>query len=217
MATVDTVQPDVALMIDIETLSLRPDAFVTQVGLCVANTRTREYLKQPTNYWLSPVWQKGAIDFDTVKWWMNQDPKVAAGVFNAPKRALNPDIEDRVSPRELFHIIEAIVKAHAGITVWGSPAMFDLPVLTSMWSNDAQSAGSKPWKYNSERDMMTLYKYLDPEGKLQPPANDKAHDAAADAQWQMEYLFRLMDRLRMLEALGAPKAVIPLPPAEVRA
>lgn len=190
MATIEQqLASPVALMVDIETLSLRPDAFVTQVGICVTNTETREYLKPPTNYWMSDVWQQDRrIDFSTVRWWMAQDRTVAAGVFNAPPR---PDgREDRVSPRELFHVIETTVKTYEGITVWGSPAMFDLPVLTSLWG------GEKPWKYNFERCMMTLYKLIDPTGALQPPENGKGHDAATDAHWQMEYLLNLLEKLR---------------------
>lgn len=187
MATVETTQSNVALMIDLETLALGSDAFITQFGMCVADFRTREYLVPPVNYWMSDANQEDRrIDFNTVRWWMGQDPKVAKGVFETPEGT------KRVSPRELFHIVEAAVKAHPGCTVWGSPAMFDLPLLSSLWKG-------KPWKYNFERDMMTLYKILDRDGKLQPPKNDMAHDAAADAAWQMEYLFNLMDRVAGLE------------------
>ena len=184
MATVETLPASpIAMMIDIETLSLRPDAFVTQVGVCVANTVTREYLLTPTNSWLTPEGQEGRDkNFDTICWWMQQDPKVAAGVFKSP--------EPRTSPEALFYLLKKWADGYPAITIWGSPAMFDLPVLTSLWG------GRKPWKYNYERDMMTLYKLVDPTGALQPPDNDKAHDAAADAQWQMEYLFNLLGFMR---------------------
>lgn len=185
MATIEKNPPsDIALMIDIETLSLRPDAFVTQVGYCVANTRTREYLVQPTNYFLGDISQEGRHkDFDTIRWWMKQDPKVQASVFA---------VDDRKGPSPLFMHLQRLVETHAA-TVWASPAMFDLAILTSLWE------GKKPWKYNAERDMMTLYKLLDPTGALQPPNNSMGHDAAADAAWQMEYLFKLLDRVRALE------------------
>lgn len=187
MATIDTVQSDIALMLDIETLSLRPDAHVTQIGYCVANTRTREMLVEGRNLWmLSDPQADRHIDTGTVRWWLNQDPKVIATVL-APSQ--------RTSPQEAFDILAGIVKANEGITVWGSPAMFDLPILTSLWG------GRKPWRYNYERDMMTLYKVLDPQGAMQPPAADghMGHDAATDAKWQMEYLFNLLHYLRALQ------------------
>lgn len=202
MATIEKApDPDNVMMIDIETLALGPRAFVTQFGVCVANVKTREYLVKPTNYWLSKENQADRlIDFDTVRWWMTQDPKVSAGVFNAPKLAdgseKNGSKEDRVSPKELFFIAEALVKTH-NCTVWGSPAMFDLAILTDLWGT------RKPWKYNAERDMMTLYKLIDPQGVLHPPNNVAQHDAAADAGWQMEYLFNLLARTEVLQDLLA--------------
>lgn len=187
MATVEK-QPDgpIAMMIDCETLGLGSDVFVTQVGICIANTETREYLYPPTNFYPTIGQDHRRIDFNTVRWWVKQDPKVIASVFETPEG------HKRCTPKELFDAIKAAVDAHPGITVWGSPAMFDLPLLSHLWE-------AKPWKYNFERDMMTLYKLLDPKGELQPPNNGMGHDAAADAHWQMEYLFKLLDRVRQLE------------------
>lgn len=190
MATVDTVQSDIAMMIDIETMSLRPDALVTQIGYCVANVKYATYVIQPTSVWLTAVGQESRhVDPDTFRWWMQQDPKVIASVLAAA---------ERTKPDDVFNIFQSIARENPGMTVWGSPAMFDLPVLTGLWG------GKKPWRYNYERDMMTLYKLLDPAGEMQPEANSMGHDAAADAQWQMEYLFRLMQELRRLQAGDRP-------------
>jgi hypothetical protein len=73
--------------------------------------------------------------------------------------------------------------------VWASPAMFDLPILTSLWG------GNKPWSYSRERCLMTLRSHVDPRGELRPPENTKAHDGAADAEWQMNYLLALKRRM----------------------
>lgn len=166
-----------ALMIDIETLALSPNAAVTQVGFCCADLDTRDYTVHPTALWLNPNDQKREIDFGTVQWWMAQDREVAKTVFT--------DREVRVSADHVFNVLQDIVRENAGCTVWGSPAMFDLPILTSLWG------GKKPWAYNMERDLMTLYKLKDPDKLLQPPENTKHHDAAADAQWQLEYLMNI--------------------------
>jgi hypothetical protein len=179
----------IALMIDIETLSLAPDAFVTQVGLAVGNIYTHEIIETRC-WWLGEAGQAGRRkDTDTIIWWMNQAPEVRASVFDmsAP----------RIDPRDLFDEFKTYVEAFPEATVWGSPAMFDMAILTSLWQ------GRKPWKYNHERDMMTLYKYLDPNKTLQPEPNLAAHDAASDAVWQLKYLFKLlacMDDLRAIQA-----------------
>ena len=168
----------IALMIDIETLSLRPDAYVTQVGYCINNLATGEYLVHPVNHWMTEEGQQDRHkDISTIQWWMRQDRAVAEGVFNpnAP----------RTFPMELFCHLQEDVQKYGVEEVWASPAMFDLPILTSLW------AGEKPWSYNMERCMMTIYKRLDPDGRHAPPPNPSHHDAAADAKWQMDYLINL--------------------------
>lgn len=183
MATVETgIVSTRALMIDIETLSLRPDAHVTQIGYVLADTISGEVLLPARNLWVAVDQGVRDINLGTVRWWLKQDSKVIRSVL-APT-------DPRVTPDEAFDILKGVVDASPGVTVWGSPAMFDLPILTSLWG------GRKPWKYNFERDMMTLYKLLDPAGQLQPPHNDMGHDAASDALWQMNYLVRLLGELR---------------------
>ena len=172
---------ELAMMIDIETLSLRPDAYVTQVGVCIADVVTREYVLAPSNCWLTKEGQEHRhIDFDTVRWWMTQDRDVARGVFEAPG--------PRNTQWALFNLLKKWTDQYPDMTVWASPAMFDLPILTSLWG------GQKPWVYNMERCLMTLYKVLDPQKALTPKdANPKEHDAACDAQAQMEYLLNLLE------------------------
>lgn len=182
----------IALMIDIETLSLRPDAYVTQVGYCVANLDTGEYLAHPTAVWLGDVGQYDRHkDTATIRWWMQQDKDVAAGVFGS-------DDTVRLHPFNLFDDLAAHITEGGVEEVWASPAMFDLPILTGLWD------GLKPWKYNQERCMMTLYKRIDPHGVLAPPSRENHHDAAADALWQMEYLTRLHGFMRDNAMRAAP-------------
>ena len=168
-----------AMMLDIETLSLGPTAYVTQIGVCVAALAERRYLIEPRNYWTTDE-QSGRIDFETVQWWMAQDRKVAEGVFRK-------DVI-RFSPDRIFEVLKELVDIY-DCSVWASPAMFDLPILTSFFG------GRKPWKYNVERDLMTLYKMFDPDKILQPAANSSEHDAAADAKWQMDYLMNIYSNL----------------------
>lgn len=174
----------IAMMIDIETLSLRPDAYVTQVGYCVANLGTGEYLQNPHAWLLGDSGQQGRHkDTDTIRWWLQQDREVAASVFGDSKSR-------REYPLTTLGMFHGLVEEYKVEEVWASPAMFDLPILTSLWR------GEKPWKYNQERCLMTLYKRIDPDGTLQPPPNQAHHDAAADAKWQMDYLINLHQFMR---------------------
>lgn len=166
-----------AMMIDLETLSLRPDAFVLQAGICVANLDTGHILTPAYNVWLKSDGQEGRhIDRSTVGWWTSQDPMVANGVFNAQ------DPEYLWDSEKLFQHLTFMMVAKDVQTVWAGPGMFDLPVLTSLWQ------GRKPWNYGQERCFMTLRKALDPDNHYIPDPNEKAHDAAADAEWQMQWL-----------------------------
>lgn len=178
---------EIALMLDIETLSLRPDAVILQVGYCVADLASGEYLRHPTSIHLDAEAQISAgraVDFETVRWWLGQDKTVADGVFNAPGA--------RQYTAGAHFELQRVVQACEVKTVWAAPAMFDLPTLTHAWK------GRKPWGYRQERDMKTLAAVLDPHGKLKPEPNGRAHDAAADAGWQMDYLIRLWSRAREL-------------------
>lgn len=168
-----------ALMIDIETLSLTPVALVTQLGMCAANLRSGEYLMQPKNLFVD-TYPHGGVDLDTISWWMRQS--------DAARQAVYPENALRLLPDALLQIIsgwyEDLGGKEDGVTVWASPAMFDLPILTHMWH------GKKPWPYYMERDLMTLYKMLDPEKKLKP-TNPVEHDAASDAKAQMDHLIAI--------------------------
>lgn len=175
----------VALMIDIETLALTPDAHVVQVGYTVGNWLTKQILVPATNVWLDDA-DTGYKDMSTIRWWMNQSDAVRRSVWGG-----GPGVT-----RGFLHAdLTRLVAAHSP-DVWASPAMFDLPILTAMFKRHGLD---KPWHYRAERDLLTLRMLFDPSGALKPPANDLAHDAAADAAWQLQYLFNLMDKIRGVE------------------
>ncbi len=173
-----------ALMIDIETLGLGMRSVVTQVGFIAGNLETGELYAPAKDVWMDVKAQKDReIDFDTVRWWTKQDPAVISAVLDST--------EPRWDADELFTELQWLVGAYQ-CDVWASPAMFDLSMLTDFFE------GRKPWKYNVERDMMTLYKWLDPDGALKPPNNAMAHLASADARWQFDYLCALYRRAKQL-------------------
>lgn len=200
MATIEK-QPDsgIVLMIDNETLSLRPTAHLTQIGFVVGDYKTRQILVPRTTVWMTDDQPKADIDLGTVRWWMGQDQKVSKGVF------MPPEGSQRVTAKELANVFKEYVAEYPDMTVYASPAMFDLPQLTHLFD------GRKPWKYNAERDLMTLYKHIDPFGELQPPQNDTHHDAGSDAEWQFHYLCNVMDKFAKMEnvyrAVTGPKEI----------
>ena len=170
-----------AIMFDVETLSTKPNAYVTQIGFCAAILETREYLLAPRSFLTIylPVEQKNAdIEFETVAWWVQQKDAITHEIF----------VESNAKRRHRFGIFEdlqvLINGLGTGTTIWASPAMFDMPVLFNYFNGRA-------WNYRVERDLKTLACTFDPDGNLKPPPNPLKHNAAADAGWQMEYLMNL--------------------------
>jgi len=175
-----------ALMIDIETLGLHPTAVVHQIGFCGADLSTGKYEYPPTNLYLKTTAHTG-VDFETVCWWMRQS--------DAARNAVFPADVYRMTVQEAHEVLkdayEQMGGKDAGATVWASPAMFDLPMLTHTFGTVIPEPGDvKPWPYYMERDLMTLYKMLDPE-KLLKPTNPIEHDAASDAKAQMDHLIAI--------------------------
>jgi hypothetical protein len=177
-----------AIMVDLETLSLRPTAKVLQVGVFVVDTTPGVAQRPAFDIWVSDP--KGHVDPSTVAWWETQAADIRQRVFHAPEG------EARQCDDELFHSLSVVYNVlggkDAGVTVWAKPGMFDLPILTNLWE------GRKPWPHYMERDLYTLARTLDPKKELQPPANGAAHVASADAEWQGLYLIALEARARAL-------------------
>lgn len=180
-------------MLDIECLSLRPEAVVLQIGYCTYDFKNRKYVSYgipkeicgdiPGAGFLnldvdSQIAAGRHVDFSTIKWWMGVDPKVREDVFSTAF--------GRVAAEDAWDPVAYICRNSDEI--WAGPAMYDLPIITSLFK------GEKPWEdYRKERCLSTFAKAVDPLKTLQPPDNGSAHNGAADAKWQMEYLIRLMD------------------------
>lgn len=180
---------DIAIALDTETLSLKPTAYVAQVGVAVANLTLGRVLYMPANFYVRDEDQVGRdIDPDTVRWWLRQDPGVIASVHN-------PITSVTMSTDSLFARIQELMHEYAGegdrVTVWSGPSAFDLPLLKDLFG------GKTPWHYRQERCFSTLWRTMDPDKRLAPPANERAHNAAADVDWMVRYLLRLWPALRL--------------------
>lgn len=164
-----------ALMIDNETLSKRPDAYLLQVGIGMVDLDTGNMLFPPTNFWLNDKDQVGRhVDPGTVRWWLKQKPEVVASVANP--------VPANIAPASVLWDKFLDLKPD---TVWAAPAAFDLPQIKSLFGDRT------PWDYKQQRCLSTLWRTLDPDKKLAPPDNHLQHNAAADVDWQMRYLVNL--------------------------
>ncbi len=172
----------IALMVDAETLSLKPNALVLQLGFVKADLDTGEILMLPTT--LFPDYdsqvQRGAhIDLHTVHWWMQQDRAVQASVFPGE----NARAVARLDAQGLYDRMAEFAEGVDSVWAWRTPA--DMPWIRNV------CGGRSPWHFHKENDAPSLATALDPHGVLMPPKEAAAHNAAVDADWQMRYLIAL--------------------------
>jgi len=148
------------VMIDLETLSTRPDARIAQVGAVAFEARSggrilngkafNAYIRLPgAEGGSGPT---GHIDPDTLAWWEQQDPE-------AQKRLHDGMEAGRIECAVLDHFEhwpEQVLDTNwSGIEgVWAHGATFDLPVLHSAYARHNRDV---PWNFQAGRDTRTLF------------------------------------------------------------
>ena len=163
------------VMIDIETLSTKPDAIIAEIGMVVS-----EPLKPDFPLFLTLNWQDQqevgrAIDVNTLLWWTNTK---RADTFL--KMALGQQ-----GRQPLFKSLDILVHYLRGAEeVWANSPSFDLACLNSLLDQFSYQKIS----YKIERDFRTA-RALRPTVAYEHPVD--AHNALADAQAQVAHLRKL--------------------------
>ena len=163
------------VMIDIETVSTRPDAQMLQIGAVFFEAKSGGTIDQKNtfNRFIQIQDGVGSVDHDTLGFWMQQiskDPKhpMVEGMRNA--MPLNQALAD-------FVLWPTTVGASWGDinTIWAKPSNFDLPIVQSAL---AKFGIAPPWDHRATRCARTLFSVTG------EPAVDwtglKAHDAVDD-------------------------------------
>lgn len=166
------------IMIDLETLSNRPDAVILQIAAVEFSA------EQPLigascsfNRYVTPASCKDLglhTSDDTVDWWKKQSEQIKQKMREGQKTA----IPCRQALTELAQWI-----AHKGeCYVWSHGATFDLPILASAYMRCNMRT---PWKYVNARDTRTLFALVGKDLKdLAPRDMNEMHDALFDATAQ---------------------------------
>lgn len=171
---------DVSL--DIETLSLKPNAVVLSIGACTVDKDFHGYLLQEPQ-----IFKRRDVDPETVEWHRNDHLTLfTAQTTQCSLRGLSP----AVVLESLYAWFAALQLQHCGneIQIWMNSPSFDGVILQNL-ANDF--ATPLPWTFRQERDLRTLKKLalvLEPDlmDAIQP--NNNAHDALADAQHQLKII-----------------------------
>lgn len=188
------------VMIDLESLSTRPDAAVIQIAalafdpLIGASPEVWRPKLYPTSFNVFVADFEGRhVDPQTVAWWLQRGEvacRVGEGMAaGSPLPAALRDFS------EWYEGLCQYIGAVEGL--WSHGATFDIPILEHAFKDLARQGLRTPWSYKLPRDTRTLYA-LTPGGM---PALDKAdpereHDAAYDCERQVAAVVEAVRRIR---------------------
>lgn len=168
------------VMVDIETLSTKPDAAIIAIGAVAFDLPGNEildtfYIKVDL---ASAMASGGIIDASTIMWWMAQSDEARA--------------EFRCNAILLPYALEQFScwfsKFGSDCCAWGNGADFDITVLGQSYRRCGENP---PWSYRNVRCFRTMRSVFAPMEILMCCT---AHKAVDDAEWQAWYLMELWDR-----------------------
>lgn len=163
------------VMIDIETMSRRPDAALVAIG--AAKFRPEGFDMVDVFYQnvdLADCQNLGLhIEAETVMWWMAQKDEARAALTKKPPIALYGALT------LLYEWLDKDVEA-----VWANGADFDNVIL----ANAYRACGLPcPWRYSASRCFRTVRAEFGLTVEA-PQDEGVAHNALDDAVWQAKYL-----------------------------
>lgn len=175
------------VMVDVECLGGPPNGALVQIGAVFFDIKTRSM--GPTfleNINLADaVRHGGVIDAATCMWWMGQPDKAREGIrFGGSEIA--------VVLQRFSDWIKQTCR-HEDVRPWGNSASFDLPLIDSA----CQRVGlAPPWHWINQRCFRTT-RFLYPKVEYDTSEKgDDAHNALADAKFQVRHLFKIADSRR---------------------
>lgn len=175
------------VMVDIEALSRKQHAVVLTIG-AVRFDRHGELMSDPFHLRLPAQEQidaGGHVEFDTVRWWMEQSENARQSAFYGPMANSLAEGLNKFS-RYLKRIsIEQI-------RLWSNGPSFDSAIL-----QNAYARAGLPWplRYDADRDCRTLFEMAHPQGDTPFTDMGVAHNALDDAKRQAAAVQACMRRL----------------------
>lgn len=174
------------VMIDLETLSTKPNAQIVSIGaykFCRNVLQTKEDVLEEQKFYAvvditSPCVGKYHIDAKTIQWWMTQS-EVNRSAFTDPEMK-----------NLQFVLMQLNYWIPDGALMWGNGADFDLTILRNAFESEYQAT---PWSYKRQACFRTM-RLLYPQFDL--PCED-AHHALSDAIHQGLLLQQMLTHLKV--------------------
>ena len=168
---------DRQVVVDLETLSTRPNSGITSIG-AVAFT-LQDGIVDEFMINVDPASCKSYglhIDKSTVDWWATQ-----------PKEAIDSWRKD---PVPLEDAMNKFVDFYGdkSIPIWGNGSVFDITILESSMYALGYGTGELPWKFWDIYDMRTLTSILGRKLEKTGINHNALHDAIAEAKLIIDML-----------------------------
>ena len=157
------------VMVDIETLSTRHDAWIIAIGACAFDLNTGEIASDRLRLVIAgaSIPKDRHVSPDTVAWWAEQDDDLVRDLFEPADGGV-----------DYGEALDRLAQYLRRKRVWAKPPQFDLVIL-----RNAYRAADRPcpWHYRDERCARTLM-HLGKSMQLpRPDPPTVKHDPLADA------------------------------------
>lgn len=170
-------------MIDLETMSTKPDAAIISIGIAQFDRGANIVDKFYTPVSLDSCKTYGLhIEQSTVAWWATQDPSVRAHW----EVANPPDLTDALKATQDW--LWSRAGNRKNVCPWGNGADFDMPILR----NGFNAVGAEePWMFYNVHCYRTVKNLFPLSDQFKPPRQG-AHKADDDAEFQVAGLKAIM-------------------------
>lgn len=172
------------IMIDIETLALRPKGVITQMAFVAVDAEDLdEEIKQEEMFLpIQPQLDLGrVIDASTILWWMKQEGR-AKKYF---EESIGDDMDELVSLVQSFVTkLDRVCRSVEEYEIWARGPQFDITCMESLFADTGQET---PWAYHRIRDLRTMMSLAGLHTDNVPkPAGLTDHHAKSDCLYQLK-------------------------------
>jgi hypothetical protein len=180
-------KPKLNLMIDLETVGIRPTSGIISIAAVPFALGDREPMIDPFYERISPKsLSKFTEDVDTMRWWDKQS-------LTAQKEAFGGTAPVEEVLLNLISYISTYLKDYE-VCLWGNAASFDLVLLRNAYDVCVRDI---PWNFRNEmcyRTLKNLYPHIKP-----PVFQGIKHTALADAQFQAAHAELILEYIKQTE------------------
>lgn len=181
------------VMVDLETMSLRPNSRIIQIGACTFHRYTDRggnKLKVVDTFEVNVVDRGGHICKDTKEFWKEQ-------------KANSPELEESLSDPKPISLVKALKEyvkfSKDAVHQWSNGSSFDCVILQERMLENKIKGGIPFYNY---RDTRTMWDLFDSSNSIRNKAKNfvrgPAHNALVDAKrqtWALQRCFRKLERL----------------------